>query len=210
MIKSSIADKNFAVLRFVLIILGFLFVMVGTAFSHPHVFIAQNLTIEFDEKGLKGIDVCWKFDDMFSTMICDDYDQNKNGILENAEVASIKEKAFSYIAKYNYFIYVKIDGKPFQVKYVTDFSARIEKGKLIYEFFIPCHVSAGKNFKHIIIDSYDPTYSSAIYFTKKHPYKINNNGPFEVTAQIKRDQSTSIYYDMVHPWGLFFEFRLKQ
>ncbi|MFH2057978.1 MAG: DUF1007 family protein [Pseudomonadota bacterium] len=210
MIKNGAAYIKPVILKSVLIILGFLFVTVEIAWSHPHTFIAQNLKLVFDEKGMTGFNVFWEFDDMFSTMICDDYDRNKNGILEETEVESIKEKAFSYIAEFNYFIYVKIDGKPFQVKYVTDFSARLEKGKLIYEFFIPCHVSAVKNLKHINIASYDPTYYSAIYFTEQHPYEINNNGPFEVTVKIKEDKSTSIYYDMVHPWALFLEFRLKQ
>ncbi|MBU1340488.1 MAG: DUF1007 family protein [Proteobacteria bacterium] len=210
MLKISKTEINRGILKTVLIIFGFLFVMVDIAWSHPHVFIAQNLKIVFDEKGMTGFNVCWEFDDMFSTMICDDHDKNKNKILEDAEVASIRETAFSYIAEFNYFIYVKIDGKPFQVKYVTDFSARLEKGKLIYEFFIPCHVSAVKNLKRINIASYDPTYYSAIYFIEQHPYEINNNGPFEITAQIKEDKSTSIYYDMVHPWALFLEFRIKQ
>jgi len=142
-------------------------------------------------------------------MICEDHDLNKNGILEKTEVTSIREKAFSYIAGFNYFIYVKIDGTPFKVKYVTDFSAKLENGKLIYNFFIPCHVSAAKNFKHINIASYDPNYYSAIYFTEQHPFTIENNDRFEVNTEIRKDKATLIYYDMVNPWALFLDFRLK-
>ncbi|MCD4675904.1 MAG: DUF1007 family protein, partial [Desulfobacula sp.] len=94
-------------------------------------------------------------------------------------------------------------------KYVTNFYAKLENGKLIYEFFIPCHVSAAKNFKHITIASYDPNYYSAIYFTQQHPFAIENSNQFKVTDQIKEDKSTSIYYDMVNPWALFLDFRLK-
>jgi len=209
MIKNGAAYIKPVILKSFLIIFCFLFVLVDTPWAHPHVFIAQNLKIIFNDKGMAGINVVWEFDEMFSTMICDDHDLNKNGALEKTEVASIKEKAFSYIAEFNYFIYVKIDGTPFQVKYVTDFSARLENRKLIYDFFIPCHVSAVKNFKHINIASYDPNYYSAIYFTENDPYAIDNNGPFEVTAQIKEDKSTSIYYDMINPWTLFLDFRLK-
>jgi len=32
-------------------------------------------------------------------------------------------------------------------KYVTDFSAKINNNKLIYDFFIPCHISAAKAFQ---------------------------------------------------------------
>ena len=187
-----------------------LFFSIGITWAHPHVFIAQNLKIVFDEKGLAGFNIYWKFDDMFSNMICEDHDLNKNGTLEKTEVASIRGKAFSYIAEFNYFIYVKIDGTPFKVKYVTDFSAKLENGKLIYDFFIPCHVSAVKNFKHINVAFYDPNYYSAIYFTEQHPFAIENNDKFEVNAHIKRDKATLIYHDMVNPWALFLDFKLKK
>ena len=201
---------NHLIIKLVFVISCLLFIPAKIIWPHPHVFIAQNLKIVFDEKGMAGFTVLWKFDDMFSSMICDDHDLNRNGVLEKGEVASIKEKAFSYIAEFNYFIYVKIDNTDFQVKYVKDFSARLKNGKLVYEFFIPCHVSAIKNYKHINIASYDPSYYSAIYFTEKNPYAIEKNGSFEVIAQIKEDKSTSIYYDMVNPWALFLNFRVKQ
>jgi ABC-type uncharacterized transport system substrate-binding protein len=200
--------KNIAV-KSVFVVFCLLVVMVKPTFAHPHVFIAQNLKIVFDKKGMAGFNVCWKFDDMFSSMISDDHDLNKNGVLEKSEVLSIKEKAFSYTSKFNYFIYVKINGTDFKVKYVTNFSAKLEKGKLIYDFFIPCHVSAAKNFKHINIASYDPNYYSDFYFTKQHPFTIENNDGFEVNAQIKKDKSTLIYYDMVNPWALFLDFRIQ-
>ena len=182
----------------------------GTTWAHPHVFIEQNLKIVFDEKGMAGFNVHWIFDDMFSIMICEDHDVNKNGILEKTEVASIKEKAFSYIAEFDYFIYVKINDNPFKVKYVTDFSAKINHDKLIYDFFIPCHISAAKEFKHIKIATYDPSYYSAIYYSNQHPFTIVNKAKFEAGIEIKKDKSTLIYYDQINPWTLFLDFRLKQ
>jgi|GEM_PF-468596 len=214
--KNTKAIKNIGakymkhmVIKSVLMVSWLLFILIEITWGHPHVFIAQNLKIVFDEKGMTGFNVYWKFDDMFSNMICEDHDLNKNGILEKTEIASIKTKAFSYIAEFNYFIYVKIDGTPFKVQFVTDFSARLENGKLIYDFFIPCHISAAKNFKHINIASYDPNYYSTIYFTEQHPFTIENNDKFEVNALIKEDKATLIYYDMVNPWALFLDFRLK-
>lgn len=87
------------ILKSVLIIFCFLFILVETPWAHPHVFIVQSLKIVFNDKGLAGFNIRWEFDDMFSTMISDDL--NKNGVLEKTEVTSIKEKAFSYIAEFN-------------------------------------------------------------------------------------------------------------
>lgn len=198
------------IIKLIFIISCLLIIPIETTWPHPHVFIEQNLKIVFDEKGMAGFNVHWEFDDMFSNMICEDHDMNKNGILEKIEVASIKEKAFSYIAEFNYFIYVKINEHPFKVKYVTDFFAKLENGKLIYDFFIPCHVSAVKRFKHINIATYDPSYYSDIYFTEHHPFTIVNQNRFETNVEIKKDKSTLIYYDQINPWALFLNFRLKQ
>jgi len=178
--------------------------------SHPHVFIVQRIEIVFDDKGLAGFRIEWTFDEMFSSMIAGDYDKNQNKYLEPDEIAVIKENAFSYVSNYNYFTFVRIDGKPFQVKYVKDFSAKIVDNKLTYEFLVPCHVAAISSFKHVIIATYDPSYYTAIFFAKKHPAALANADIFEVKSAIKEDKATSIYYDMVHPWALFLDFRKKQ
>ena len=180
-----------------------------TAFAHPHVFIEQRLKVVFDDNGLSGIQVNWLFDDMFSSMIANDHDLNKNNSLEPEEVAQIKGKAFAYIAEYDYFFSVKIDGTPFPVKWVTDFSAELDQGKLIYDFFIPCHVAAVRTPKKIIIASYDPNYYTAIFFADRTPYRLINASALSVNADVREDKDTLIYFDMVNPWTLFLDFRLK-
>lgn len=182
----------------------------GDLHAHPHVFIIQRLKVAFDEKGMAGIGVRWKFDDMFASMIAEDHDTNKNARLEPDEVQRVKEKAFSHIAEYGYFTHISIDGKSFRVKYIKDFNATLKDGRLIYEFFIPCHVSAVKNVKKIKIATYDPTYYSAIFFAKNNSASFERAETFEVRSAIREDSETSIYYGMVHPWTLFLEIRSKQ
>ena len=77
--------------------------------AHPHVFAVQRLNIVFDDKGLAGIKVYWKFDDMFANMIAEDHDINHNGKLEASEIITVKEKAFSFISEYSYFSFIRID-----------------------------------------------------------------------------------------------------
>lgn len=179
------------------------------AVAHPHVFIVQRFNIAFDDKGMAGVNVWWKFDDMFASMIAGDHDVNGNGSLEADEVASIKEKAFSLISAYNYFIFIKIDGKPFDIQYITDFNAILEDSRLIYEFFIPCHVTATRHQKRISVSGYDPTYYSAIFFAADKPVSLDNAGAFDVNTAIREDPDTEIYYGMVHPWTLFMELRTR-
>ena len=193
-----------------LIVFGTLNAARQSLYAHPHVFIVQRINIVFDDQGLAGFKMRWGLDEMFSSMIAGDYDRNKNGRFESQEVKTIKEKAFSYISNYNYFTFVKIDGKPFEVKYIKDFVAILENNKLIYEFFVPCHVAAIGQFKEIIIATYDRSYYTAIFFAKNRPASLSFSEPYDVKSAIREDESTSIYYDMINPWALFIEFRLKQ
>jgi len=55
-----------------------LFIFPSMSFSHPHVFIYNSIKVVFDEKGLAGFELKWVFDDMFSNMIINDFDQYDN------------------------------------------------------------------------------------------------------------------------------------
>lgn len=188
----------------------FLTIFCGVGLPHPHVFITQKIKIVCDHKGLAGFKIHWTFDDMFTSMIACDYDKNQNEFLEKNEVALIKKEAFSYLSNYNYFTFIKIDVKPFEVKFIQNFSAELHDQKLIYKFFIPCHVTAVNNLKRVIVASYDPSYYSAVFFADNNSVSSDNPELFKIKTTIKRDKSTSIYYGQVNPWALFLEFSTKQ
>lgn len=177
--------------------------------AHPHIFIVQRLDVVFDGKGLAGIKVRWKFDDMFASMIAEDHDLNRNGKFEPAEIEAVKEKAFSFISEHSYFTFIKIDNTPFQVKFIRDFNAVLENRKLVYEFLIPCHVTATNQAKKVTVASYDPSYYTAIFFTQRKPVSLTAAEGFDIKTSLKKDPDTTIYFDMIHPWTLFMEFRQK-
>ncbi len=193
--------------RLLLVFLIILFPLSGI--PHPHVFISQRTGIVFDDKGLAGFRVNWTFDEMFSVMISEDFDSDHNQALDAKEVAVIKEKAFGYIAPYNYYIHVRIDGKPFEVKFIKEFNAWLDNGTVCYEFFIPCHVSAVDTPKQVVLSPYDPEYYSDIYFSDKALLNMENADAFSIETQTARDQTTLIYYDTVNPMAIFLTFKRK-
>ncbi|MGD8847859.1 MAG: DUF1007 family protein [Desulfobacteraceae bacterium] len=201
---------NYHLNTFIYIILILTFALqTPIAQAHPHVFIVQRLNVVFDDEGLAGVKVRWKFDDMFASMIAEDHDINRNGKFEANEIQAVKEKAFSYISEHSYFTFIKIDNRPFQVKFIRDFNAILENKKLTYEFLIPCHVTATNQVKKVTVASYDPTYYTAIFFTQKKPVSLTTADKFDIKTSLKEDPDTAIYFDMIHPWTLFMEFRQK-
>jgi ABC-type uncharacterized transport system substrate-binding protein len=212
--RSTKTKRRATIKRSLTILVMILFSLFGllcdSALSHPHVFVVQRIEIVFDDKGLAGFKILWRFDEMFSSMIVGDYDKNQNRSLEPDEIKAIKKGAFSYLSNYHYFTFVKIDGQPFEVKFVTDFWAEVKENKLIYRFFVPCHVAARSSHRHIVAANYDPSYYTAIFYAEDRPAALKNAGAFDVGTAIRQDASTSIYYGMVNPWALFLDFRKKQ
>ena len=193
-------------------VIGLLFLCgyCDTAMSHPHVFVTQRVGVHFDDKGLAGFKIRWEFDEMFSSMIIDDYEKNQNRHLEAEEVTTIKNEAFSNLSNHNYFTFVRIDGDPFIVQFIKHFTAEIHQGKLVYRFLVPCHVAARTTYRHIVVATYDPTYYTSVSFANDEPAMLSNVDAFDVKSTIKRDMSISIYYDMINPWALFLDFRRQR
>lgn len=126
--------------------------------AHPHMFIESHVSIEFDEKGLAGFRMKWILDEMSGASFIMDYDANQDGQFSPRETAILKKEAFDNLKEYNYMSHVAIDGRAFEVEWVKDFSALIEDNKLVYHFFIPCHVTAIEQNKRIQMAVYDDAF----------------------------------------------------
>jgi len=183
---------------------------VPVASGHPHVFIENTLTFVFDSQGMAGVRVTWAFDEFFSNMIACDYDANRNGILEEIEVKNIKEKAFSNLKNFDYFTFIRIDKRPFEVKYVRDFSAELKGRKLIYRFLIPCHVKAVAAYKKFVTSQYDPTYYTSIFFAEDDPVILKGTKGLDAEYHIEKNLKKSFYYGQIHPLEVVLKFKEKK
>lgn len=194
---------------FITFILSSLISFTREASSHPHVFIVVRYTLVFNDKGLTGIRVNWQFDDYFSAMISEDYDSNHNRAIDTDENQKIEKEAFLNLENYNFFTFIKIDKESFDLKYVRDFSASLDKNILTYEFFIPCHVSAAPDYKEIRVAAYDPSYYTAVYFAEKNPISLEKADNIEYKSRIAENKDEPYYQGMIYPWELTFSFRSK-
>jgi ABC-type uncharacterized transport system substrate-binding protein len=175
-------------------------------FSHPHVFVDVDLVIVFNEQGLAGFRQRWFFDEMFSSTILMSFDKNKDHMLTVHEIEEIKKSAFNNLRNYGYFTHILIEGNTFEVKYVTEFSAEIHDNRLLYTFFVPCHVVASEQFKHITVSLFDETYYTDVALLSDS-LSCENDSTFVVTYEIKRIEEFSFYYGQVIPDGVSIQFK---
>jgi ABC-type uncharacterized transport system substrate-binding protein len=179
----------------------------ANSWAHPHAFAETNLTLFFDQDGLAAIKVHWRFDEMFSTMIADEFDQDHNGRFSPAEVKLIEKEAFANLANFGYFTHIWIDGRRFLIKWVKDFSASLQKGRLIYSFSIPCHAAAGSGYKQMTISPHDPTFYTDLSFARENALLLQGNDGFQIESSMGRSRDIAIYYGQVHPFELRLRFR---
>jgi ABC-type uncharacterized transport system substrate-binding protein len=175
-------------------------------FSHPHVFVDAELTIVFDDRGLAGFRQRWIFDEMFSNTLLSNFDKNNDHILDVGEVGEIKKGGFGNLRNYGYFTHILIDGKIFDVKYVTKFLAEVHDNRLIYTFFVPCHVAAGDQFKHVTVSLFDETYYTDVALLYDS-LSCEGNSKFVVAYEIKRIKEFSFYYGQIIPNGVSIKFK---
>ena len=187
----------------------FMLIIPVSVYSHPHVYIDNTVSIVFDKDGMKGIRAQWVFDEMFSNMIIADCDRNSDGKLNSDEVKAVKKGYFSNLKQHNYFSYVEIDGKAFRVTYVEDFNASIQDDKIMYSFFIPCHVKASAEAKKIIIAMYDETYYTDIAHNDFACKPAELTGRFEIEARVVDNTKKSFYFGQMHPTEIVLTFKKK-
>jgi len=202
----------YMVCRKVFLLVGILAMILSlsivNSWSHPHVFVYSAVDVVFDENGLAGFRIRWLFDEMFSSMIILDFDKNGNNRFEPSEIENVEDGAFSNLCEFDYFMHIKINGEPFTVKFVTDFSAEIKKGRLIYQFFVPCHVRAIDAFKELKLSIYDSTFYSS-FFLVKNPVAFENHQTVDVDHRIEKNKEDAYYFDQIYPEEITLKFRRK-
>ena len=127
----------------VMLLAGIAAVSFGDSVSaHPHVFIDYVLTVSFNDDAPQAVRMSWTFDEMYSSMLFHDYTSRPRDALTPADVRSLRKHAFDDTADYHYFVDLKLNGKPLEVKDVTDFNAQFKNHRMTYSFTVPVRAAA--------------------------------------------------------------------
>ncbi|MFW5735147.1 MAG: DUF1007 family protein [Oceanidesulfovibrio sp.] len=140
----------------------FLLAWPAVSMAHPHAFIEAHVAFRFNEEGLAGFEQRWRLDPMITSTLLDIVDTNRDQQLDKAELAELDNVSMGSLKDFNFFTFVRIDGQEFEVARKTEFTAYMENGCMVYEFFIPCHVRAADSVKTVKVALYDPTFFSFV------------------------------------------------
>lgn len=181
--------------RLVLLLAALILLPAGQARAHPHVFVDNHVTFLFGPGGLEGFQLSWLFDDMFGSAIIQDYDRDHDGRFSPGETAVLKAEVFDYLKHSHWFTFVEVDGAPRETREVHGFSARIVRGRLLYEFIVPLAVPATGGERQVLLSVHDPSYYADVQTPEDSVPDMVGGEAFgaRATARLNPDKTYSSY-----------------
>jgi len=151
--------------------LNLLILLSTVLYAHPHTFIDVYPTLIKDKEYVKQLDVKWLMDEMTSSMLVMEFDQNGNGKIDKSENDYIEKNYFLSLEDYGFYTDL-----PCRYK-VSNFKAYIVKNRIEYDFsIIPFKKLKVKGFE---VKFYDEDFFVAMqlkkeFVTQKIPHKVED------------------------------------
>jgi ABC-type uncharacterized transport system substrate-binding protein len=154
--------------------------------AHPHVFIDYTLVVRAGAGGVEAVDVTWTFDPLFSAMVQGAFDEDRDGTLSPREVRAIEDKHVANIKRFNYFLDVRVNGRP-QTVTIRDFRARIPRDRLVYAFTVPVTADGAQGTIEIAVA--DPTIYTAFLPAERAPVEARPSPRYRVDCQLNHPRA---------------------
>lgn len=142
------------------------------ALPHPHVWITNGTTFLFQDGKLAGVRLEWAFDELFSDTLVREFDENKNGKLDPAEVQQIQKETFPYLQKFHFFAHIMLGQKKAPVTEVHEFSAEARKDGVRYRLTVRLPEPVDPRKTPVTVNVFDETYYVDFIHEKKDPVRI--------------------------------------
>ena len=140
-------------------------------YAHPHTFMDVSPKIIVKNNIIKNINIKWLIDEMTSSMLIMEFDQNQNNKIDKDENNYILKNYFSSLSKYDYYIHISQKFK------INNFNASIIKNRIQYSFDMILNKNI--NIKNFSLSFYDTDFFVSLqlkkeFITQKLPYIIND------------------------------------
>lgn len=165
--------------------------------AHPHVFVDSRVEAEVSGTRLEGFWVEWTFGRLYSAGIIQDFDRDRDGQFNQAEVRGVQKGAFSNLENYDYFMRLFLDGEELPaVTGVEEFDAAILDGsRMRYRFFVPLRRDLEPGEHELVVTIFDTTCFSEFSYADEEPAACRGLGDSEYRYSIQKNKDRPFYYD---------------
>ncbi|MCI0545714.1 MAG: DUF1007 family protein [Candidatus Rokubacteria bacterium] len=151
------------------------------AAGHPHVFVDYSVEVRFGAQGLEAVELLWTFDRMFSSVVVQSFDRNRDGKLSPDELRALAQDQAERLKAVGYFLDVRINGEAVSGISVRDFSAHHGGDQLVYRLIVPLVAPAAGG--TLEVAAVDPTIYS--WFELAEPAPVRAQAPPSYAVECK-------------------------
>ncbi len=134
-----------------------LLLLPSVSVAHPHMWIDAGVDLEVDGGGVAAVDVEWTFDEFSSADLIFSFDENLDGALSRAEIATIRSDAFAHLHQVDYFLVAFAGSDRLEMPAADEFTARIDDGRLVYVFRVPVRIGWDR-MEDLVVGHFDQSY----------------------------------------------------
>jgi ABC-type uncharacterized transport system substrate-binding protein len=155
-----------------------LLVIPSLAQAHPHVWVKMRTGVIFNDQGLiEGINVEWTFDDAYAAEALTGMDANGDGEYSQDELKPLTKENMDSLKDYNYFTYMKADGKPLAAATPINAGQTYNGKKLQLHFEVPLQKPFDPRSGEFMVKIYDPEFFIAFDYAKEEPVDADGTVP---------------------------------
>jgi ABC-type uncharacterized transport system substrate-binding protein len=177
----------------------------ASASTHPHVYAEASLEVTVGSDGsVTQLGHVWRFDDLFSSTVLFEFDENKDLVLDDAELETVASVVHGSLEEFDYFQFVTLDGKDVSMSKPDRFIATFDDNVLTIMF-------ASEPAQPLLLHGklgfgvYDPTFYTAIDFIEDGSMKVENLPAGCARAVVRPDPDEAIAQNQQSLTDAFFE-----
>ena len=137
--------------------------LISDIFGHPHTFIEIYPTIKIEKNKIVDFHFKWIIDDMTSSMLIMEFDQNNDGKIDDKENKYVYDNYFISLKDYNFYTNIKINNISQFFPNIKNFKTTIENNKICYSF----DLDTKYDIKNLIFDFGDKDFFVAMILKKE-------------------------------------------
>jgi ABC-type uncharacterized transport system substrate-binding protein len=172
------------------------------AMAHPHVFIDNQVVLQFAGGKLAGFRTDWRFDEIFTEDMLMQFDKDGDGTISAAESEVIGSETLPNLASFRYFTRASVDGTDFPDLVPAAFHARVEEGALHYELTFALPEPIDPRRQKLRLEISDRDYYVEVLMAETDPVRVEGEGSAGCEGTVKDDPENAYYEGFVIPQAI--------
>jgi len=164
----------------------------AAASAHPHVFAEARLEIETSADGhVTELRNVWRFDEVFSSSVILDFDENADLQLDANELANISDMVTESLAEFDYYVNITVNGKDADISLPEPIKVDYQDGQLLMFFAVVPKKQIPLKGK-IAVGVFDPTMYAALDFINDEDMLVTGGSASRCARNVVRPDADEI------------------